>query len=112
MKGLIVAALAAGVFAGAPGRVRAEPAGDAVALLPLDADRSLEIYGQPVASEIARALGAGNVQVVVVGPKTAVPVNRSRTVAGSNVDSRCQRIAQSSHSCGTDSSVSRQGPRR
>jgi hypothetical protein len=47
-------------------------AGDAVALLPLDADKSLEIYGQPVATEIARALVAGNVDVVVVG-KTGVP---------------------------------------
>jgi hypothetical protein len=59
---------------------RAEPApGDAVALLPLDADKSLEIYGQPVASELARALVAGNVQVVVVGPKAAVP-ERARLI--------------------------------
>ncbi len=57
----------------------AEPAGDAVALLPLDADRSLEIYGQPVASEIARALVAGSVAVVVVGPKMAVP-ERARLI--------------------------------
>jgi len=61
--------------------VRAEPAaqGDAVALLPLDADRSLEIYGQPVASELARALVAGDVAVVVVGPKMAVP-ERARLI--------------------------------
>jgi len=52
---------------------RAEPAGGEVALLPLDADRSLEIYGQPVASEIARVLVAAKVAVVVVGPKMAVP---------------------------------------
>jgi hypothetical protein len=60
---------------------RAEPAaqGDAVALLPLDAERSLEIYGQPVASELARALVAGSVQVVVVGPKMAVP-ERARLI--------------------------------
>jgi hypothetical protein len=51
----------------------AQPAGGEVALLPLDADRSLEIYGQPVASEIARALVAAKVPVVVVGPKMAVP---------------------------------------
>ena len=36
-------------------RLRAEPGGDAVALLPLDADRSLELYGQPVASDCACA---------------------------------------------------------
>jgi hypothetical protein len=57
----------------------AEPAGDAVALLPLDAERSLEIYGQPVASEIARALVAGKIAVVVVGPKMAVP-ERARLI--------------------------------
>jgi len=57
----------------------AEPSGDAVALLPLDADRSLEIYGQPIAGEIARALVAGDVAVVVVGPKTAVP-ERARLI--------------------------------
>lgn len=45
----------------------------AVALLPLDADAKLAIYGQPVASEIARALVAGGIDVVVVGPKMAVP---------------------------------------
>lgn len=61
---------------------RAEPAGDAVALLPLDAERSLEIYGQPVASEIARALVAGNVAVVVVGPKMAVPERAKLIIDG------------------------------
>ncbi len=44
-----------------------------VALLPLDADQQLELYGQPIASEIARALAAGGVDVVVVGPKSSVP---------------------------------------
>lgn len=52
---------------------------DVVALLPLDAERSLEIYGQPVASEIARALAAGHVQVVVVGPRMHVP-ERARLI--------------------------------
>jgi hypothetical protein len=61
-----------------PGHAQPAP-GDAVALLPLDADRSLEIYGQPVASELARALVAGNVSVVVVGPKMAVP-ERARLI--------------------------------
>jgi hypothetical protein len=51
----------------------APPEGDAVALLPLDADARLELYGQPVASEIARALVAGGIDVVVIGPKMAVP---------------------------------------
>jgi hypothetical protein len=52
---------------------------DAVALLPLDADKRLEIYGQPVASEIARELSAGGIEVVVVGAKMAVP-ERARLV--------------------------------
>jgi hypothetical protein len=71
----------AGCVAGFAGPVRAEPVaqGDAVALLPFDADRSLELYGQPVASEIARALVAGAVQVVVVGPRMAVP-ERARLI--------------------------------
>lgn len=50
----------------------AEPA-RSVALLPLDADAKLELFGQPVASEIARALVEGGLDVVVVGPKMAVP---------------------------------------
>lgn len=70
----------------APGRAAAQPAGDAVALLPLDADRSLEIYGQPVASEIARALVAGGVQVVVVGPRMAVP-ERARLIIDGTIAS-------------------------
>ena len=78
MRGASAIAIALALVVGRS-PARAEPAGDAVALLPLDADRSLEIYGQPVASEIARALGAGNVAVVVVGPKMAVP-DRARLI--------------------------------
>src|SRR5215468_10544975 len=72
------------VLAGVPRRAVAEPApaGDVVALLPLDADKSLEIYGQPVASELARALVAGNVYVVVVGPRMAVPDNARLIIDG------------------------------
>ena len=80
---LVCAAVVIGLagLGGLPRRAHAEPApqGDAVALLPLDAERNLEIYGQPVASEIARALVAGNVAVVVVGPKMAVP-ERARLI--------------------------------
>ncbi|HEU4726764.1 MAG TPA: hypothetical protein VFT22_02715, partial [Kofleriaceae bacterium] len=72
--------VACGCLVGLAPLARAEPgAADAVALLPLDAERSLEIYGQPVASEIARALVAGSVQVVVVGPRMAVP-ERARLI--------------------------------
>ena len=78
---VLVCVLAAGCLAGLPSRAHAEPAarGDAVALLPLDTDRSLEIYGQPVANELARALVDGSVAVVVVGPKMAVP-ERARLI--------------------------------
>lgn len=55
------------------------PAPDAVALLPLDTDKSLELYGQPVARALARALDEGSVPVVVVGAKMAVP-ERARLI--------------------------------
>src|SRR5688572_24425118 len=67
------------------GLASARPAhadGGAVALLPLDAEQRLELYGQPVASEIARALVAGGVDVVVVGPKMAVPERAKLIVDG------------------------------
>ncbi len=65
--------------------LRAEaPKGDAVALLPLDADARLAIYGQPIASEIARALVAGGVDVVVVGPKMAMP-DRTRLIVDGTI---------------------------
>ncbi len=54
----------------------------AVALLPLDADAKLELYGQPVASELARALVQGGLDVVVVGPKMAVPEKARLVVDG------------------------------
>jgi hypothetical protein len=76
-----VCVLAACCLAGLVSHARGEPAagGDAVALLPLDTERSLEIYGQPVANELARALVDGHVAVVVVGPKMAVP-ERARLI--------------------------------
>jgi len=72
---LLVCVLAAGCVVGFLSRAHGEPAanGDAVALLPLDTDRSLEIYGQPIANALARALGNAKLPVVVVGSKMAVP---------------------------------------
>src|SRR5690348_14307360 len=55
---------------------------NAVALLPLDADAKLELYSQSVASEVARALVAGGVDVVVVGPKMEVPQRARMFVDG------------------------------
>ena len=64
------------------GTAHAEPPSGSVALLPLDADQQLEIYGQAVASEIARALVAGGIKVVVVGPRMAVPEGARLVVDG------------------------------
>jgi hypothetical protein len=69
-----------------PRRAHADPP-QAVALLPLDADQRLEIYGQPVASEIARTLVAGGIDVVVVGPKMTVP-DRARLVLDGTITSK------------------------
>jgi hypothetical protein len=56
---------------------------DTVALLPLDADKRLELYGQPVAAEVGRALKAAGVDVVVVSAKMAVPEGAQLIVDGS-----------------------------
>lgn len=74
---VLLCALASAVHAD-PGAPRA------VALLPLDADAKLEIFGQPVASEVARALVAGGLDVVVVGPKMAVP-DRARVIVDGTI---------------------------
>jgi len=67
-------------------------ADDAVALLPLDADQKLVIYGQPVASELARALAAGGVDVVVVGPKMAMP-DRVKLVVDGTISSKGEIVS-------------------
>ncbi|MBL0218830.1 MAG: hypothetical protein IPQ07_33765 [Myxococcales bacterium] len=79
---LPLAVVAVVVLGGGLARAETPAAGDAVALLPLDADQRLEIYGQPVASELARALAAGGVDVVVIGPKMAVPQRAKLIVDG------------------------------
>ena len=56
---------------------------DTVAVLPLDADKRLEIYGQPVAAEVGRALKASGVDVVIVSAKMAVPERAQLIVDGS-----------------------------
>ncbi len=79
MKASVLGVIAVIAAFGAP--VRAQPA-DAVAMLPLDADQRLEIYGRPVASEVAHALTQGGIEVVVVGPKMAVPDRAKLIVDG------------------------------
>jgi len=60
----------------------AHAAADTVALLPLDGEKRLEIYGQPVAAEIGRALQAEGIDVVVVGAKMNVPERAQLIVDG------------------------------
>jgi len=69
----------------------AQPGDDAVALLPLDADQKLELYSQSVASEVARALAAGAVDVVVVGPKMAVP-EKARLIVDGTITGKADNI--------------------
>ena len=65
---------------------QAQPAGHApkvtVALLPLDADAKLAIYGQPVAAEVARALVAEGLDVAMVGQGDPVPTRAVLVVDG------------------------------
>jgi hypothetical protein len=56
--------------------------GDAVALLPFDTDKKLELYGQPVASEVAKALAGEHIEVVVVDAKSTVPARAKLIVDG------------------------------
>ena len=74
--------LAIGFVVLASVQARADEPAHAVALLPLDADAKMELYGQPVASEVARALVKGGIEVVVVGPKMAVPAQARLVVDG------------------------------
>jgi len=64
---------------------------DAVALLPLDADAKLELYSQSVASEVARALASGQIDVVVVGPKMAVPM-KARLIVDGTITGKGEQI--------------------
>lgn len=89
LKPLLALILLAGV-------ARAEPeAARAVALLPLDADARLELYGQPVASELAQALVQGGLEVVVVGPKMAVPEKARLVVDGTIKSSKGDTVTLS-----------------
>ncbi len=62
----------------------ARASADTIALLPLDGEQRLEIYGQPVAAEIARALRAAGVDVVVVGARMGVP-DRARLIVDGTI---------------------------
>src|SRR6185503_21267327 len=55
---------------------------DTIAMLPLDGEKRLELLGQPVAAEIARALKAAGLDVVVVGASMEVPDRANLIVDG------------------------------
>jgi hypothetical protein len=65
---------------------------DTIAMLPLDGDKRLEIYGQPVAAEIARALKAAGVDVVVVGARMDVPDRAQLIVDGTIKSTKNKQI--------------------
>jgi len=83
-RAFLLAAAAACAALGTAGAQapRPEPSAGAVALLPLDAGPRLAIYGQAVATEIARALTSGGIEVVVIGPNMDVPVGARLIVDG------------------------------
>lgn len=56
---------------------------ETIAMLPLDGEKRLELYGQPVAAEIGRAIQEAGIEVVVVGAKMAVPDRAQLIVDGS-----------------------------
>ncbi len=76
----------------ASGRVASAEPGLTIALLPLDAEPKLEIYGQPVATEIAHALTAGGLDVAVIGGKAAVP-ERARLIVDGTITSKGDNVA-------------------
>jgi hypothetical protein len=55
---------------------------ETIALLPLDAEKKLEVYGHPVAAEIGRALKAAGIEVVIVGATMDVPDRAQLIVDG------------------------------
>jgi hypothetical protein len=68
----------------------AEPS--TIAMLPLDGEKRLEIYGQPVAAEIGRALKAAGLDVVVVGARMDVPDRAQLIVDGTIKSAKNKQI--------------------
>jgi len=56
--------------------------GKVIALLPLAADKKLQIYGQPVASEVARALEQDGFSITVVSSTAPVPSKARLVIDG------------------------------
>jgi len=62
--------------------VAAVASAETIAMLPLDTEKRLEIYSQPVAGAIAQGLKAVGLDVVVVGANMQVPKNAQLIVDG------------------------------
>jgi hypothetical protein len=78
---LVIAVVAAATAAAQPSD-RPAPAKVTVALLPLDAEPKLALYGQPVAAELSRALAAEGLDVAMVGQGDPVPTRAVLVVDG------------------------------
>lgn len=70
------------VFGVAGSATLAHADGDVIGLYRLDTDKRLDIYGQAVASELARAVKAHGLAVVVVGQSEITPSNVNVVVSG------------------------------
>ena len=84
MRGLLSTIVAIALLLAA-GRAEADdevPRGQLIALLPLAADAKLSIYGQPVASEVARRLEVQGFAVVVVTSTAPVPSKARLVIDG------------------------------
>lgn len=84
MRGLLstIVALALLLAAGRADADDKTPRGQLIALLPLAADAKLSIYGQPVASEVARQLELQGFAVVVVTSTAPVPSKARLVIDG------------------------------
>lgn len=73
---------------------RAQPAAPpAVAVLPLDAEGRLEIYGQAIATELRRTLNASGIEAIVVSAKIEVPPGTQLIVDGTITEEKGGALA-------------------
>ncbi|HTR50648.1 MAG TPA: hypothetical protein VMJ10_08070 [Kofleriaceae bacterium] len=89
----IALVLAAATVARADQPTPPPAAADTVALLPLDADQRTEIYSQPFVTEVAAELRAAGIEVVVVGPKMAVPEKALLVIDGTITAGKGDQVA-------------------
>jgi hypothetical protein len=81
VRGFLVA-VGLAILVAAPARASAEAKTGVIALLPLAADSKLALYGQPVASEVARSLERDGFSVVLVTSTAPVPSKARLVIDG------------------------------